>query len=70
MSWYDALDNETIEDIKKYQDDLDQLLTIINDLAKDKYNLGFNDGYETGEHAGWGDCYDQYEEEINGTDQD
>lgn len=58
MSWYDALDNDTIEDIKKYQGDLDQLLTIINDVAKDKYDLGFNDGYEAGEHTGWCDCYD------------
>ena len=58
MSWYDALDNDTIEDIKKYQDDLDQLLTIINDLAKEKYDLGFEDGYENGEHVGWCDCYD------------
>lgn len=58
MSWYDALDNDTIKDIKRYQGDLDQLLTIINDLAKDKYDIGFNDGY------------DRYEETINGTDQD
>ena len=58
MSWYDALDNETIEGIKTYQGDLDQLLTIINDVAKDKYDLGFNDGYEAGEHVGWCDCYD------------
>lgn len=58
MSWYDALDNSTIEDIKKYQGDLDQLLTIVNDLAKDKYDLGFEDGYENGEHVGWSDCYD------------
>lgn len=60
MSWYDALDNDTIRDIKKYQDDLDQLLTIVNQLAIDKYDLGFNDGYETGEHAGWCDCCETY----------
>lgn len=58
MSWYDALDNDIIRDIKKYQDDLDQLLTIVNQLAIDKYDLGFNDGYEQGEHVGWCDCYD------------
>lgn len=61
MSWYDALDNDIIRDIKKYQDDLDQLLTIVNQLAIDKYDLGFNDGYEQGEHVGWCDCYETYE---------
>lgn len=65
MSWYDALDNDTIEDIKKYQGNLDQLLTIINDLVKDKYDLGFNDGYEMGEHVGYDcgfvDCMDHYD---------
>ena len=63
MSWYDALNNETIEDIKKYQGDLDQLLTIINDVAKDKYDLGFNDGYEVGETVGWNDCYSSVKSE-------
>lgn len=58
MSWYDALDNDIIRDIEKYQDDLDQLLTIVNQLAIDKYDLGFEDGYDAGEHAGWCDCYD------------
>lgn len=52
MSWYDALTNDTIRDITKYQDDLDQLLTIVNQLAKDKYDLGFEDGYDVGEHNG------------------
>lgn len=61
MSWYDALDNDIIRDIKKYQYNLDQLLTIVNQLAIDKYDLGFNDGYEQGEHAGWCDCYETYE---------
>lgn len=61
MSWYDALDNDIISDIKNYQDDLDQLLTIVNQLAIDKYDLGFNDGYEQGEHVGWCDCYETYE---------
>ena len=57
MSWYDALDKDIIEDIKKYQDDLDQLLTIVNQLAKDKYDLGYEDGYDVGELIGWSDCY-------------
>lgn len=63
MSWYDALDNRTIDDIKKYQGDLDQLLTIINDLAKDKYDLGFNDGYDVGNIDGWCECHDQMSRE-------
>ena len=63
MSWYDVLDRSTIEGIKKHQNDLDQLLTIVNDLAKDKYDLGFNDGYEAGEHVGWCDCYDLMNDE-------
>lgn len=66
MGWYDALDKDTIEDITKYQNDLDQLLTIVNQLAMDKYDLGFNDGYDEGRDTGWDDCYDTYEEEING----
>lgn len=63
MSWYDALDKDIIEDIKKYQDDLDQLLIIVNDLAKEKYDLGYEDGYGVGEHIGWSDCYDLMREE-------
>lgn len=66
MSYYDALDNDTINDITKYQNDLDQLLTIVNQLAIDKYDLGFNDGYDEGRDHGWDECYDTYEEEING----
>lgn len=61
MSWYDALDNDTIEDIKRHQDDLDQLLTIVNQLAIDKYDLGFNDGYDVGKGDGWCDCMDHYD---------
>lgn len=66
MSYYDALDQDTINDITNYQNDLDQLLTIINQLAIDKYDLGFDDGYDVGCSNGWADCYDTYEEEING----
>ena len=63
MGWYDALDNGTIEDIKKDQGDLDQLLTIINDVAKDKYDLGFNDGYDVGTLDGLGECHDLMSDE-------
>lgn len=63
MSNYDALENEVIQEIIKYQNDLDQLLTIVNQVAKDKYDLGFEDGYDTGEHVGWCDCYDMMSED-------
>lgn len=58
MDNYDALDDNIIQDIIEHQKDLSQLLTIINQLTLDKYDLGFNDGYEAGEHSGWCDCYD------------
>ncbi len=63
MDWYGALDKDIIEDIKKYQDDLDKLLTIVNQLAKDEYDLGYKDGYDAGEHIGWSDCYDLMRED-------
>lgn len=66
MSWYDALDIDIINDITEHQNNLDDLLTIINQLAMDKYDLGFNDGYDEGCDRGWDECYDIYEEEING----
>lgn len=45
MNWYDVFDKETIKDIKKHQDNLDELLSIINDLMKNNYNLGYENGY-------------------------
>lgn len=63
MNNYDALENEVIQDIIKYQNDLGQLLTIVNQVAKDKYDLGFEDGYNAGEHVGWSDCYDLMRED-------
>lgn len=63
MNNYDALDNDIIIEIANNQNNLHNLLTIINQLAIDKYDLGFNDGYDTGEHAGWCDCYDMMSEE-------
>lgn len=57
MSNYDALENEVIQDIIEYQNDLGKLLTIVNQVAKDKYDLGFEDGYDIGENVGWNDCY-------------
>lgn len=58
MNNYDALDDDIIIEIANNQNNLDDLLTIINQLAIDKYDLGFNDGYDAGEHEGWCDCYD------------
>lgn len=62
MNQYDVLDKETIEEIKEHQYNLDELLTIINQLAKDKYDLGYDDGYECGELVGWSDGYDTCED--------
>ena len=58
MNNYDALDNDIVIEIANNQNNLDDLLTIINQLAMDKYDLGFNDGYDVGEYEGWHDCYD------------
>lgn len=69
MNNYDALENEVIQDIIKYQNDLGQLLTIVNQVAKDKYDLGFEDGYDNGEHVGWCDCYDMMSEDYDMMDE-
>lgn len=45
MNWYDVFDKETIEDIKNNKEDLDKLLTIINDLTTHAYDLGYENGY-------------------------
>lgn len=63
MNNYDALDNDIIIEIANNQNNLHDLLTIINQLAVDNYDLGFNDGYETGEQEGWCDCYDMMNNE-------
>lgn len=63
MNKYDALDQDTIKEIKEHQHNLDELLTIVNQLAMDKYDLGWNDGCDAGEHIGWCDCYDNFAEE-------
>lgn len=57
MTEYDALDYNTIQDIIKYQNDLAKLLDIVDQLAKDKYDLGYEDGFDSGELYGWSDCY-------------
>ena len=51
---YDALDKETIIDILNHRDSVNSLLTCITELVIEKYNLGFDDGYECGFYTG---CY-------------
>lgn len=63
MNNYDALDNDIVIEIANNQNNLHDLLTIINQLAIDKYDLGFNDGYDVGNTDGWWECYDQMNEE-------
>ena len=53
MNQYDALDKDLIEEIEEQQATLYDLLDIINQLAKDKYDLGYNDGYDCGERSDW-----------------
>ena len=60
---YDALDNDIVIEIANNQNNLHDLLTIINQLAIDKYDLGFNDGYDVGNADGWCECHDQMNEE-------
>ena len=48
MNWYDVFDKETIEDIKNNRDNLDQLLTTINELTTHAYDLGYCNGYVAG----------------------
>jgi hypothetical protein len=63
MNNYDALDNDIVIEIANNQNNLHDLLTIINQLAIDKYDLGFNDGYDVGNADGWCECHDQMNEE-------
>ena len=59
MNNYDALDNDIVIEIANNQNNLHDLLTIINQLAIDKYDLGFNDGYDVGNADGLCECHDQ-----------
>lgn len=63
MNNYDALNNDIVIEIANNQNNLHDLLTIINQLAMDKYDLGFNDGYDVGAHEGWCECYDLMNED-------
>lgn len=58
---YDALTKQDIIDILdtlKTANSIDIILSKINELALEKYNLGFNDGYDEGDAIGWNSCYD------------
>lgn len=63
MNNYDALDNDIIIEIANNQNNLHDLLTIINQLAIDTYDLGFNDGYDSGELSGYADGWDEAQED-------
>ena len=63
MNNYDALDNDIIIEIANNQNNLHDLLTIINQLAIDKYDLGFNDGYDSGKLSGYADGWDEAQED-------
>lgn len=66
MNKYDALTKQDIIDILdtlKTANSIDMILTKINELALEKYDLGFNDGYDAGEHEGWCECYDTMSED-------
>ena len=63
MNNYDALGNDIIIEIANNQNNLHDLLTIINQLAIDKYDLGFNDGYDSGELSGYADGWDEAQED-------
>ena len=63
MNNYDALDNDIVIEIANNQNNLHDLLTIIDQLAMDKYDLGFNDGYDVGNIDGWCECSDQMNED-------
>lgn len=55
MNKYDVLTKQDIIDILdtlKTANSIDMILTKINELASDKYDLGFNDGYDACEHEG------------------
>ena len=57
MNKYDALDKDTINELIKAMNDTDKLLTLVNEIALDKYALGFEDGYDSGELSGYADGY-------------
>lgn len=66
MNKYDALTKQDIIDILdtlKTANSIDIILSEINELALEKYDLGFNDGYDVGNIDGWCECNDQINED-------
>lgn len=66
MNKYDALTKQDIIDILdtfKTANSTDMILTMINALALEKYDQGFNDGYDVGNADGWCECHDQMSDE-------
>jgi hypothetical protein len=66
MNKYDALNKDEIIEILdtcKNAHSIDMILNKINEIALEKYDRGFNDGYDTGNADGWCECYDQMNEE-------
>ena len=63
MNRYDALDEVTIGELIKAMNDTDKLLTLVNEIAMNKYDLGFEDGYDIGETSGYADGWSDAQED-------
>lgn len=66
MNKYDALNKDEIIEILdtcKTANSIDMILNKINEIALEKYDQGFNDGYDVGNADGWCECHDQMNEE-------
>lgn len=66
MNKYDALNKDNIIEILdtlKTANNIDMILTKINELALEKYDQGFNDGYDSGELSGYADGWDEAQED-------
>ena len=66
MNKYNALNKDNIIEILdtcKTANSIDVILNKINEIALEKYDQGFNDGYDVGNEDGWCECYDQMNEE-------
>lgn len=50
------IDQNTLQKIVWYHDDLNKLLPIINQLAIDNFDNGYSKGYSDGCLFGWSDC--------------
>ena len=57
MNEFDQLSDTTIVELIKNRNDIDTLLTLVNELASDKYYSGYDDGHRMGEFAGYDEGY-------------